>query len=178
MLTHTQRLRLFDRVLGTRIPAEALRWLLSNGFLTAPASTRHHGAYDGGLFDHSLAVTRHLVQLTRRNNLTWSRPESPYIVGMLHDLCKIDQYVKLSEPDGDLYYDYVETDVKGHGSKSVAYCNRILDLTIEEELCICYHMGAFTDREEWNTYTGAIHRCPNVLWTHQADMLAAHVDKV
>ena len=26
------------------------------------------------------------------NNLKWERPESPLIVGMFHDLCKIDSY--------------------------------------------------------------------------------------
>lgn len=36
-------------------------------------------------------------------------------------------------------------------------------------------MGAFTDKEEWNNYTRAIHKYPNVLWTHHADMIAAHI---
>jgi len=172
------RITLFKRALGTRIPESAQAWLLENGFLTAPASTRFHGAYDGGLFDHSLAVTKNLVKLTQRNNLLWTRPESPYIVGMLHDLCKIDQYQKLPEPDGDKVYAFIETDEKGHGSKSALYAGRILNLTIEEELCIAYHMGAFTEKECWKDYTDAIHRCPNVLWTHQADMLAAHIDRI
>ena len=48
-------------------------------------------------------------------------------------------------------------------------------LTEEEICCIRYHMGAFTPKEEWNDYTGAIHAYPNVLWTHHADMLASHV---
>ena len=26
------------------------------GFFTAPASTKYHGSYEGGLFDHSLAT--------------------------------------------------------------------------------------------------------------------------
>lgn len=34
------------------------------GFFDAPASTTHHGAYEGGLFDHSLAVAKALVKLT------------------------------------------------------------------------------------------------------------------
>ena len=36
-------------------------------------------------------------------------------------------------------------------------------------------MGAFTDKSEWNDYTRAVDQYPNVLWTHQADMLASHV---
>nr|DAR68166.1 MAG TPA: hypothetical protein [Caudoviricetes sp.] len=42
-------------------------------------------------------------------------------------------------------------------------------------MCIRYHMGAFTDKSEWNDYTRAVSQYPNVLWTHQADMLASHV---
>ena len=43
---------------------------------------------------------------------------------------------------------------------------------------IRYHMGAFTDKEEWRDYTCAVHRYPNVLWTHHADMIASHVHGV
>ena len=48
-------------------------------------------------------------------------------------------------------------------------------LTDEEIMCIRYHMGAFADKSEWNDYTRAVSQYPNVLWTHQADMLASHV---
>lgn len=41
--------------------------------------------------------------------------------------------------------------------------------------CIRYHMGAFTDKSEWNDYTRAVSQYPNVLWTHQADMLVSHI---
>ena len=30
-------------------------------------------------------------------------------------------------------------------------------------------------KEEWNDYTRAVKNYPNVLWTHQADMIASHV---
>ena len=36
-------------------------------------------------------------------------------------------------------------------------------------------MGAFVDQKEWNDYTRAIHKYSNVLWTHTADMIAAHI---
>lgn len=51
-------------------------------------------------------------------------------------------------------------------------------LTEEEIMCIRYHMGAFCDKSEWNDYTRAVHKYTNVLWTHQADMLASHVEGV
>lgn len=68
--------------------------------------------------------------------------------------------------------------LKGHGDKSVMLLSQFYKLTEEEVLCIRYHMGAFTDKSEWNDYTRAVNLYPNVLWTHQADMLASHVEGV
>ena len=33
---------------------ELLSWLQKSDFFTAPASTKYHGAYEGGLCEHSL----------------------------------------------------------------------------------------------------------------------------
>ena len=71
-----------------RIAPAAFEWLIKNNFFTAPASIHHHGAYDGGLFDHSLTVTEQLLKLTKQLDLKWTNRESPRIVGMFHDLCK------------------------------------------------------------------------------------------
>lgn len=163
--------------------------LYDMGFFTAPASTKYHGSYPGGLFDHSMNVAKALVCLTKTLHLTWSRPESPVIVGMFHDLCKCDNYVPVMETgiesirNGKVRfgnqitgYEYNKnTLLKGHGDKSVMLLSRFYTLTTEEIMCIRYHMGAFTDKEEWSDYTGAIHAFPNVLWTHTADMIAAHI---
>ena len=156
--------------------AELAQWLKTHGFFTNPASTKYHGAYPGGLFDHSFEVAMRLKMLTADNHLTWTRPESPFIVGMFHDLCKTDQYTYEGIEDNKPIYAYsTDTTLQGHGDKSVMLLSTLMRLTEEEMLCIRYHMGAFTDKEEWSKYTNAIHRYPNVLWTHQADMLAAHV---
>ena len=96
------------------VPVETLDKL---GFFTAPASTKYHGAYEGGLFDHSLETARALVELTDRLDLKWVKPESPYIVGMYHDLCKCDNYVKDFETDKYTYNP--EIIIPGHGDKSV-----------------------------------------------------------
>lgn len=171
------RLMSMERMLGR----DVVERLIDDGFTTAPASAKFHGAYDGGLIDHSFKVTERLIELTKREKLKWGRKESPYIVGMLHDLCKIDQYEKLSEEEAEAQgkkYKYRQTEIDGHGSKSVIYAGRLIELTEEEELCIRYHMGAFTEKEEWSEYTGAIHKYPNVFWTHNADMIASHIDGV
>lgn len=165
-----------------------LKWLEENGFFNAPASTKYHGNYAGGLFDHSFMVMNLLVELSAANALKWKRPASPFIVGMFHDLCKIDQYRHpvtghIEEFNGGRTPIYDEqaweynpdTLLKGHGDKSVMLLSQFYTLTDEEIMCIRYHMGAFTDKSEWNDYTRAVSQYPNVLWTHQADMLASHV---
>ena len=66
----------------------------------------------------------------------------------------------------------------GHGDKSLIMLMGHIDLTEEEKACIRYHMGSFTDQEEWEYYIRAVEKYPNVLYTHMADMLAAHVKGV
>ena len=159
-----------------------LNWLGDNNFFSSPASTKYHGVYPGGLYDHSATVYRRLADLTARNDLKWQRPESPFIVGMFHDLCKCDQYIK-KEPGLGLEYEdpvYEYNDkmlLKGHGSKSVMLLSSLITLTEEEMLCIRYHMGAY-EKEEWQEFDMAIRRYENVLWTHQADQLASKVDDI
>lgn len=170
---------------GTPVVSDdMMEYLMAYGFFTAPASTKYHGNYEGGLLEHSYMVTKYLLTLTQDNHLIWCKSRSPYIVGMFHDLCKIDQY---RHPASDLVVDGMllpdpskweynpDTLLKGHGDKSVMLLSQFYTLTEEEIMCIRYHMGAFTDKSEWNDYTRAVRQYPNVLWTHQADMLASHV---
>lgn len=162
------------------------------GFFAAPASTKHHGAYTGGLFEHSLQVTKVLSILTLENGLAWQRPESPYIVGMFHDICKADAYrhpysdtilhrmdldgnEKIQNIDESTWEHDTTSLLKGHGDKSVMVLSQFLQLTLEEILCIRYHMGAFVDQKEWGDYTRAVQKFDTVLWTHHADMIATHI---
>lgn len=153
-------------------------WLETHGFFTAPASRKYHGCYPGGLYDHSLCVYLNLNLITRAMGLNWQRACSPFIVGMLHDVCKADQYNAVcGENSKIITYEYnKQTLLKGHGDKSLMLLSTIFPLTEEEMLCIRYHMGAFCEKEEWTDYTSAIHCYPNVLWAHQADMMAAHIE--
>lgn len=168
---------LMGTALGKIIPQEFADYLKVKGFYNAPASTKYHGNCAGGLFDHSFAVMNFLVELSAKNNLKWQRAESPFIVGMFHDLCKIDNYAPVLDGDNVIVgYEYkTDTLIKGHGGKSIILLSQHMTLTEEEVMCIRYHMGAFVEKEEWRDYTNAIHKYPNVLWTHHADMIASHV---
>lgn len=146
-------------------------------YFTAPASTKYHGSYIGGLFHHSVEVTRALLELTNKLDLEWEKPRSPYIIGMLHDLCKCDSYAFANhDAENPLFTYRKELWLDGHGSKSVILAQTLIDdLTLEEIACIRWHMGAFDDKENWNYYNEAIKKYPNVLYTHTADMIASKI---
>lgn len=158
---------------GVEISENFKKYLEKSGFFTLPASTRYHGAEEGGLYVHSLTVAETLLTLTNRNQLKWKRPGSPVVVGLFHDLCKLEAYE--SGMGG-----WMHTDIKGHlytghGEKSVLLLAPWMQLTAEEVACIRWHMGAFDDAEQWSHYTAAVRQFPNVLWTHHADMIASHI---
>ena len=170
----------YQRHVAPHLPfdrARMLDYLTSHDAFTAPASVKYHGAWPGGWFEHSFCVMQQLVLLTERNGLTWQRPESPYIVGFFHDICKLDQYqqVRTGEDGKPVYAWRSDTLYKGHGEKSVMMLAALCRLSEEEAVCIRYHMGAFVEKELWGDYTRAVHQYPNVLWTHTADMIASHI---
>lgn len=122
---------------------EFIDWLKENGFFTAPASIHHHGAYSGALFDHSLTVTQTLLSFTEKLGLSWMKERSPYIVGMFHDLCKLDNY---TQTDNEAWEYNNATLLPGHGEKSVMMLQQHIQLTDEEMYCIRWHMGAFDEK--------------------------------
>lgn len=190
--TEQDRIEQFRKAMAYCMPYrfhfEFVDVLRDMGFFTAPASIHHHGAYSGALFDHSLAVANTLLSFTKRLELKWEDGRSPLIVGMFHDFCKLDNYQRTDsellisigenppEKIGKDAWEYNNaTLLPGHGDKSVMMLQQHFHLTEEELYCIRWHMGAFDDKENWNSYGRAVTRFPNVLYTHTADMVAARI---
>lgn len=178
------RIEAFHLFLIGAIPKEQ-RYALADAldrmsFFTAPASTKFHGSHEGGLFDHCLDVGKNLLLLTDKLGLKWQEPRSPRLVGMLHDLCKHDQYGQ--REDGS-YYFRTNLALIGHGDKSVILAQRVLheiglSLTEEEIMCIRWHMGAYDDSKNWTNLGEAIGLFPNILFTHTADMMASRIHNI
>jgi hypothetical protein len=171
------------------VSVEMLDWLISQGFFMKPAAIKHHGNYTGGLFDHCFEVTEDLVEMTERLNIKWQNPRSPYIVGMFHDLCKLDDYIDENAMDTVVMgtgspisknpkWGYNPDKIlKGHGDKSIIMLSQFMTLTEEEIMCIRFHMGAY-QTDEWEQWDAAIRKYETVLWTHTADMYASKVKGV
>lgn len=180
----TQNKEWFAEVVGEAMPTGMQEWLYRHNYFIAPAAKEHHSNYPGGLMEHSVQVTKALCELTKKLGLKWQREESPIIVGMMHDLCKTEEYSVILDPDEKYGYRIEYNDKKllnGHGNVSLILLQQYIaesqemTLTEEEAMCIVYHMGAFTDQKEWKYYSRAVKAYPNVLYTHTADMIASQI---
>jgi len=155
-------------------------------FFCAPASTRFHGSYEGGLLEHSINVYHCLKDYLSRKrvkeiyNLTYT-DESIAIVSLLHDLCKVNCYVKGTRNVKDKAgvwqqvptYEYADDMPYGHGEKSVYIISGFMKLTREEAFAIRYHMG-FSGTDPQNNVGSAFEKYPLAFALSTADMEATY----
>ncbi len=157
--------------------------LVGIGYFTQPASKRHHLARKGGLMRHSVNVTRRLVALTDALGVYWPRKESPYLVGMLHDLvkCRCYRAVPGAAQDGEPAWEYVQPEYPGHGACSVAIAAELgIQLMREEIAAITFHMGPWGVGKEYSEQELRAAMkvfAPQIIATHTADWHAAEVDE-
>ena len=172
----------------TRPGAEALLDYLMNksDFFTAPASAKYHGAYAGGLCEHSLNVYHCLRDYLSRERVTdlygleYSE-ESIALVALLHDVCKTGCYKpgtrNVKGPDGKWTqvptFFFEDPLPYGHGEKSVYIVNGYLRLTREEAMAIRWHMG-FSGTEDNRLVGNAFVKYPLAFALSVADMEATY----
>jgi len=158
-------------------PAQ-VRKLYKIGYATAPASKGHHLARMGGLAVHSVNVAHRLAVLTQALDFSWSRPQSPWLVGMLHDLVKCKCYRLRDDAKG---YDYVQPEYPGHGVASVMIATVELGIRLnpDEAAAITWHMGAFgLQGRALDEFDAALDAWPaQIIATHTADWAAARLDE-
>ena len=156
-------------------------------FFTAPASTRYHNAFEGGLLRHSLNVYKCLVAYLERGRVKemyklGASAETAAIVALLHDLCKVNIYrVSYRNSKNDKtgqwekvpYYEIHDTLPYGHGEKSVYMISGFMRLTREEAMAIRWHMG-FSGTEDKNTIGRALEKYPLAFALSVADMEASY----
>ena len=175
----------------TREGADKLLEYLSNSdFFTAPASGKFHMAEVSGLCQHSLNVYHRLVKLVSADlgeNYAEVYPdETLAIVGLLHDVCKVNfytiEYRNVKEESGWVkkpFYKVEERFPYGHGEKSVFIVTQFIKLTAEEAMAINWHMGGFDDRVKGGSYSAseAYARYKLAVYAHIADLQATYLDE-
>lgn len=71
---------------------QMMAWLETTDFYTAPASTRFHGAEEGGLCAHSITVAKRLLEIADLWAPNQYSRDALLTVALFHDLCKIATY--------------------------------------------------------------------------------------
>ena len=151
-----------------------IEFLENSDFFTAPASTRYHGAWEGGLLAHSMKVYEILKTKTEDS-------DAVKIVALLHDICKTNFYktdfrnVKNNGVWEQVpYYTVEDTIPYGHGEKSVMMISEFIKLTPEEKYAIRWHMGFTEPKELYGTLGQAYKKYPLALLTFEADLEATY----
>ena len=164
---------------------ELLGWLMSSDFLTAPASTKYHGSFEGGLVEHSLNVFDCLLEELEVTKLseTYSM-ETIALVSLLHDICKANYYKKgtrnVKENGQWVVKEVYEVDERfpcGHGEKSVIILQNFIKLDAEEICAVRAHMGGWdVSVKGGDHFIGKIFENSRLsLLLHVADMKATYL---
>jgi hypothetical protein len=185
----------FEKIYTENIKREGadklLDYLRKSDFYTAPASSKFHGNYEGGLLEHSINVYNRLIKIVKEelgeNYTEKYSNETLAIVALLHDLCKIHyyktEYRNVKNERGEWvkapYFAVNNTFPFGHGEKSVFMINTFMRLSGEEAMAINWHMGGFDDRvrSNPNSMGESFKIYPLCLFLHIADLTATYIDE-
>lgn len=158
---------------------DLIAFLEKTDFFKAPASTRFHGDYEGGLLEHSMKVYEILKHKVENSFVPIEvSKDSLIIIPLLHDICKANFYKvdyrnaknEFGEWEKVPYYTVDDTIPYGHGEKSVMMITEYIKLTPEEKYCIRWHMGFTEPKELYTTIGLAYKKYPLALLMHEADL--------
>ena len=177
---------LFKDIVFRYIKRNGIKQLMDNlektDFYKAPASTKHHESYEGGLVEHSLNVFN---QIMKENTLLDKKydTETLAIVSLFHDVCKVGYYeVSMRNTKDESgkwiqvpFYTVNDKFPFGHGEKSVFMINQFLELTEDEVLAIRWHMNGFEPKENYQYMSKAYSEVPLAVILATADLKATYI---
>lgn len=157
--------------------------LKASDFFETPASTKYHDNFKGGLCYHSLKVYGNLVKLDKEYNLQLTK-SSMIIMGLLHDICKINCYIKDKKNvkvGGNWitvdYWSFKDELPIGHGQKSVIMLLQLgLPLTELELESIVGHMNGY-DKSDMFDASNIFNLNSDTIWLHLADFIASYYER-
>ena len=179
-----------------------IKKLESSDFFRAPASTKYHGDYVGGLAEHSLNVyynLKHLVDMKGLNDIITE--DNIIICGILHDMSKINTYElynrneKVYHENGTKFDNLGKFDWQSvlsfkvkddnnrfiygnHEETSEFMISTFIPLEVCESVAILNHHGGMGyDSIPTNTLSSKYVRYPLAPLLHMADFLATYIDE-
>lgn len=170
-------------LLSTKRPGieNLVQWLDNSDFKVAPASTRYHSNYEGGLLKHSLNVYEECMRQQDLIKLFNVPKESIIITSLLHDICKVNYYkmeMRNVKKNGawvqEPYYTVEDMFPMGHAEKSIIIAQQYIQLTEVEIAMIRNHMGGFVDTSYFSS-SNLFNKYPESLILHIADMKATYI---
>lgn len=162
---------------------DLIEFLDKTDFYKAPASTRFHGNFEGGLAQHSMKVYEIFQEKVKNSIIDIEVSEDTIIIAaLLHDICKVNYYKvdyrnaknERGEWEKVPYYTVDDTIPYGHGEKSVMMISEYIKLTAEEKYAIRWHMGFTEPKEIYNTIGQAYKKYPIALLLYEADLEATY----
>ena len=168
-----------------------LKWAEKSDFFVAPASSKYHCDYAGGLCQHSLNVYDALIKLLNEFQAMAGKDyseDSVKIVALLHDISKTNFY--------EIYYRNVKDEATGEWHKEPEYKvrdpeNRFIfgsheqnseyiirtffPISLEESTAILHHHGGMSWDSAKDDISGVFDRFPLATLLHLADMVATYV---
>lgn len=184
-----------------------LDWLDRSDFFEAPASSKYHSNYAGGLCEHSLHVYDDLVKLVDQFASHFEFHESEdgttaeellvkhytedsiKIVALLHDISKTnfyEQYDRNVKNDAGEWvkvkeYKTRETSDRfiygSHEQNSEFMAHTFFPLSVEESSSILHHHGGMSWDSAKDDISAVYGRFPLALLLHLADMVATYIDE-
>ena len=171
-------------------------------FKTAPASTKYHGAKEGGLLEHSLLVYNTMDNIIR--SIGADIPDdSIKICALLHDISKVNLYEKTSfnkkvyKPNGTKHdelgnfdwettigYKTVDYENKfiysNHEATSEFIVRQFIPIHIEESVAILHHHFAmgYDSIADKGLVSDVYKRYPIAVFLHVADTIAAFYNQI
>lgn len=142
-------------------------------WLTSPASTKYHCSFEGGLLLHSVSVAETILRMKKilAPDIT---NDSAAIVGLLHDIGKIGQYITKEPTERQKQYGYPGSIVFNsdllymeHEARSLFILSKYIDLTEDEWAAIEYH------NQPWNGQSSAFRKNRLMTLLQNADYWSA-----
>lgn len=158
---------------------DLLDWLEKSDFYKAPASSKYHGSYEGGLCEHSIDVFEYAKRVVALYDGEINM-ESLAITTLFHDVCKVNMY-KLEMRNKKIDGAWVEVPFYtiderfhfgGHGSKSVYQVQYYMKLNPDEAAAINSHMGFAPGGDSIRDASNAFAQYPLAWLVHVADEAA------